>query len=72
MDKKDWEELNRISLQEELMAVTVEDMMKDGLPRETAQAIYDARHGIGNSEPIPIDEYIKKLERMRRDLDSRE
>lgn len=59
---EDIKELERISLNEDLQKMTVEDIMADAhCGREMAEVLYDSIHGLNMTEPVPVDEFIKEL-----------
>lgn len=63
MDKQIKEELEDIALHEELMNMSVEEIMEEGhFNRETAEAIYDANHGINMGKSMNIKEFYKWLD----------
>lgn len=64
IDLEDINELNKISLDEDLQKMTVEDIMADAhCGRELAEVVYDSIHGLNMTEPISADEYIQMLRR---------
>lgn len=61
---EDIKEVEKISLNEDLQKMTVEDIMADAhCGREMAEVLYDSIHGLNMTEPIPADEYIQMLRR---------
>ena len=65
MDQEIREELEDIILHEELMDMSIEEIMQDGhFNRETATAIYEAEHNIGMSKPMTAEEFCKWLDSM--------
>lgn len=64
IDFEELEELKKISLQEGLEKMSVEDIMADAnCGKEMAEVVYDSIHGLNMTEPIPADEYVKMLRR---------
>ena len=62
IDLEDINELNKISLDEDLQQMSVEDIMADAhCGRELAEVVYDSIHGLNMTEPISADEFIKEL-----------
>lgn len=59
---EDMKELEKISLNEDLQKMTVEDIMADAhCGREMAETLYDSIHGLNMTEPISVGEFLKEL-----------
>lgn len=59
---EDIKEIEKISLNEDLQKMSVEDIMADAhCGRETAEVLYDSFHGLNMTEPVSVDEFIKEL-----------
>lgn len=64
VDLNDLKELDKITLNEDLQKMSVEDIMADAhCGREMAETLHDSIHGLNMTEPIPADEYIQMLRR---------
>ena len=65
MNQEIKEELEDITLHEELMDMSIEEIMQDGhFNRETATAIYEAEHNIDMDEPMTAEEFCKWLDSL--------
>lgn len=62
IDLEELEELKKISLQEDLEKMSVEDIMADAhCGREMAEVVYDSIHGLNMTKPVTLDEFIREL-----------
>lgn len=62
IDLEELEELKKLSLQEDLEKMSVEDIMADArCGREMAEVVYDSIHGLNMTKPVALDEFIREL-----------
>lgn len=62
IDLNDLKELDKITLNEDLQKMSVEDIMADAhCGREMAETLYDSIHGLNMTEPVSVDEFLKEL-----------
>lgn len=62
IDLEELEELKKLSLQEDLEKMSIEDIMADArCGREMAEVVYDSIHGLNMTKPVTLDEFIKEL-----------
>lgn len=62
IDLDDSKELDKITLNEDLQKMSVEDIMVDAhCGREMAETLYDSIHGLNMTEPVSVDEFLREL-----------
>lgn len=62
--KEEFKELEKITLQEDLERLSVEDIMNiSGCGKEFAQVYYDSIHGLNMTSPVSAEEYLQMLKR---------
>lgn len=62
IDLEELEELKKLSLQEDLEKMSIEDIMADArCGREMAEVVYDSIHGLNMTRPVTLDEFIREL-----------
>lgn len=62
IDLNDLKELDKITLNEDLQKMSVEDIMADAhCGREMAETLYDSFHDLNMTEPVSVEEFLKEL-----------